>query len=95
MVWLDMRALVPHRSIVTLANQFDVPLYKLVRCKDRSIPPLPLPMWRRSYQPLPQDKSEDGLNDAKRWDPSTILTSILLPTRTARTPVLIVPAQSS
>ncbi|KAN0129158.1 hypothetical protein V8E53_013029 [Lactarius tabidus] len=26
-------------------------------------------MWRRNYQPLPQDKSEEHINDAERWDP--------------------------
>ena len=33
-------------------------------------------MWRRNYQPLPQDKSEVHLNDTERWEPSMI--SILL-----------------
>ncbi|KAN0129149.1 hypothetical protein V8E53_013020 [Lactarius tabidus] len=26
-------------------------------------------MWRRNYQPLPQDKSEEHINDAEHWDP--------------------------
>ena len=30
-------------------------------------------MWYRNYHSLPQDKSEEYLNDAERWDPSMIL----------------------
>jgi hypothetical protein len=35
-------------------------------------------MWRRNYQPLPQDKSEEHINDAEHWDPGTIFIFILL-----------------
>ena len=35
-------------------------------------------MWRRNYHPLPEDKPKEYLNDAERWDPSTILSYIFL-----------------
>jgi hypothetical protein len=43
-------------------------------------------MWRRNYQPPPQDKSDGYPNDAERWHPSTFCHSH----RMARSPVLIV-----
>ena len=30
-------------------------------------------MWCRNYHPLPEDKPEESLNDAERWDSSTAL----------------------
>jgi hypothetical protein len=52
-------------------------------------------MWRRNYQPLPQDKSEEHINDAERWDPSAFFHAHHM----AHSPVLIVtpscPKQSS
>ena len=35
-------------------------------------------MWRRIYHPLPKDKPEEYLDDAERWDPSTILFYFLV-----------------
>jgi hypothetical protein len=32
----------------------------------------PLTIWRCNCHPLPQGKPEKYLNDAERWDPSTI-----------------------
>jgi hypothetical protein len=37
-------------------------------------------MWRRNYQPLPQDKSEGYHNDAERWDLHIILFLFSRPT---------------
>ena len=76
MAWLDIHRQSPLRSsdisplvlVHPSISWFEVDFVHLLT---------PLPMWRRNYQPLPQDKSEESLNNSEVWDPSTILFYLL------------------
>ena len=56
-------------ALLTLANSFDT---RSISSFEETFYDPPLAMWRRNYQPLPQDKSEEYRNDTERWEPSTI-----------------------
>jgi hypothetical protein len=71
--WLDTRRLSPCWG----STRFDARSISFVRGNFRFRFELPLAMWRRNYQPLPQDKSEQYLNDSERWDPSTFFILVV------------------